>query len=143
MGLLTGSYFTTMAKRMRLQMQHQLMSAQSQLMRLQKQISQQERSLNYQQRNMEMSMRNEMQRSIFGAQNGMSFNMNNGLGMMQGVDFNDKKVQQEMNAYNIAQQKAQMQYANAQTVWANYFEGVREMTLQPLKEQEIELTPSK
>ncbi len=134
MGLLTGSYFKTMATKMRLHMQHQLMNAQSTLIRVQKQIDSQERMLNMQQRNSEMMLKAQMNASIWGP---------GGAAAAAGIDPNNpmgETNQADMYAFQQTQAQMQYRYANAQSVWSNYFESVREATLEPLKNQETELT---
>lgn len=140
MGLLTGSYFKKFATQMRLQMEHKLMSAQNQLVRIQKQIDAQEKMLTSQQQNMDMMLKSQMQQSIWSAANQAGFDPSNPMAMMQNMNMQDKATQMNMYAYQQMQSQMQYRYANAQSVWSNYFEGVREATLEPLKNMETQLT---
>lgn len=140
MGLLTGSYFVKFAKQMKLQMHHKLMSAQTQLARIQKQMDAQEKMLTSQQQNMEMMMKAQMQQSIWAAATQAGLNPSNPMAMMQNMNMQDQATQMNMYAYQQAQSQIQYNFANAQSVWSNYFEGVREATLEPLKNMETRLT---
>ena len=137
MGFLTGSYFGSFAKLMRVRMDSKLITIQSQLSRITKQITNQEKMLKSQEQNMNMMLKAQMQRSIWGAAGQIpGFNPSNPMGMMMGTNFNDPAVQQQMQAYQQVQARMQYQYANAQSVWQNYFDGVRDMTIEALKNQE-------
>jgi len=141
MGFLTGSYFGSFAKIMRLRMDSKLLTIQNQLARVHKQITNQEKMLKSQEQNMNMMLKAQMQRSIWGAAGQIpGFNPSNPMGMMMGTNFNDPAVQQQMQAYQQVQAQMQYQYANAQSVWQNYFDGVRDMTLDALRQQEESLT---
>lgn len=136
MGLLTGSYFKKFATQMRLQMQHKLMSAQNQLVRVQKQIDAQQKMLDSNQRNTDMMLKAQFNASIWGP---------NGAAAAAGIDPNNIMAQsgieqQTMLAFQQTQSQMQYKYANAQSVWSNYFDSVKESTLEPLKNYETQLT---
>lgn len=143
MGLLTGSYMKIMAMKMRLQMDHKMQTIQMQLVRTQKQIDMQQKMLDGQQRGMETMLNYQQQQSIFMGANRCGIqNPNNPMSYIVGEDLSDSEKatrQAQMQEFAAFQQQIQYMFANAKNTWLNYFESIKEATLQPLKDQEARL----
>ncbi len=132
MGFLTGTYLKMQSARMRIQLQHQLTSIMSQLNRVTKQMGQMEKMLASQQRNADLALRQQTQMSIW-------------AGLEGKVNPNDPSSLANMDsataqALSYTQQQAQYRYAQAQSVWADYFENYKEAQMEPLKSMEESLT---
>ncbi len=136
MGFLTGAYLKMQTSRMRLQLQHELTSIMSQMNRVTKQIGQAEKMLVAQQRNGDLMLRQQMMQSVFGAADFAGFDPSNPTSLT-GVDA------QKLQGFSVLQQEANYRYANAQSVWANYFDMVKEAQLEPLKSLEENLAVRK
>ena len=136
MGFLTGAYLKMQTSRMRLQLQHELSSIMSQMNRVTKQIGQAEKMLAAQQRNGDMMLRQQTMQSVFGAAGFAGFDPSNPTSLT-GVDA------QKLQGFSVLQQEANYRYANAQSVWANYFDMVKEAQLEPLKSLEENLAVRK
>lgn len=145
MGAITGTYVKIMAAKLKLSIQHRIISAQSKLQRVTKEIANMERNLTSQQRSAELAMRNQMQGSIFNFARSSGIDMNNpgSLMNMQQVTLPDGRTvsgSEFMQAFSLTQQQMQYQYAQAQSVWGDYFENIKEAQLEPLKNMESQLT---
>lgn len=143
MGLLTGSYIGIVARQMKLRMNHKIQSIQMELLRTQKQIDAQQKMLDSQQRNMETMLNAQSQQSIFlAAQRCGVQNPTNLATSFIGTDLTDEeKAAQQANLQKFSsfQQQIQYAFANAKNTWLNYFESIKEATLEPLKNKEIRL----
>lgn len=135
MGFLTGTYLKMQTARMRIQLQHQLTSVMSQLNRVTKQMGQMEKMLTSQQRSADLALRQQTQASIWGTlqQKYPGVDPNNPA-TLTGLD------SAAMQAFSTVQQQAQYRYAQAQSVWADYFENYKEAQMEPLKSLEESLT---
>lgn len=136
MGFLTGTYLKMQSARMRIQLQHQLTSIMSQLNRVTKQMGQMEKMLASQQRNADLALRQQAQRSIWSPLSERGINPNDPSTLMN-MD------SATMQAFNYTQQQMQYRYAQAQSVWADYFENYKEAQMEPLKSMEESLTIKK
>lgn len=136
MGFLTGAYLKMTTARMRIQLQHELTSIMSQMNRVTKQIGQAEKMLTAQQRNGDMMLRQQTMQSVFGAAGYAGFDPSN-PNSLSGMDA------RTLQGFSTLQQEANYRYANAQSVWANYFEMVKEAQLEPLKALEENLAVRK
>lgn len=136
MGFLTGTYLKMQSARMRIQLQHQLTSVMSQLNRVTKQMGQMEKMLASQQRNADLALRQQAQRSIWSPLSERGINPNDPSTLMN-MD------SATMQAFNYTQQQMQYRYAQAQSVWADYFENYKEAQMEPLKSMEESLTIKK
>lgn len=138
MGFLTGTYLKMQTARMRIQLQHQLTSVMSQLNRVTKQMGQMEKMLTSQQRSADLALRQQTQASIWGTlqQKYPGVDPNNPT-TLTGLD------SAAMQAFSTVQQQMQYRYAQAQSVWADYFENYKEAQLEPLKSLEESLTIKK
>lgn len=135
MGFLTGTYLKMQTARMRIQLQHQLTSVMSQLNRVTKQMADMEKNLASQQRSADLALRQQAQTSIW-------FTLQE---KCPGVDPNNPATLMNLDsaasqAFSYTQQQAQYRYAQAQSVWADYFENYKEAQLEPLKSLEESLT---
>ena len=136
MGFLTGAYLKMQTSRMRLQLQHELTSIMSQMNRVTKQIGQAEKMLVAQQRNGDLMLRQQMMQSVFGAAGYAGFDPSN-PSSLAGMDA------KTLQGFSTLQQEANYRYANAQSVWAKYFDMVKEAQLEPLKSLEENLAVRK
>ena len=144
MGFLTGAYLKMQSARMRLQLQNELTRIVSQMNRVTKQIGQVERMMTSQQRNANAMIQAQMQQSIFGAAKDLGINYNNPTDTLnQGLSGADPNMYVKMQQLAGIQQNVQMQGAQAQSVWADYFDMMRESQLEPLKDLEIALGQEK
>lgn len=146
MGFLTGAYLKMQTARMRLQLQHELTSIMSQMNRVTKQVGQMERMMSSQQRQMNMAMQNQYRFGMMDLANRQGFNFLNGASVWDAAGLSDaQKAErlQYMQAYQNTQQQMQMQFAQAQSIWADQFEMMREAQLQPLKDLEESLAVRK
>lgn len=133
MGFLTGTYLKMQSARMRIQLQHQLTTVMSQLNRVTKQMGQMEKMLASQQRNADLALRQQTQNSIWAAADSAEINLNDPASL---ANMDSAKAQ----SFNYVQQQAQYRYAQAQSVWADYFENYKEAQMEPLKSMEESLT---
>ena len=141
MGFLTGAYLKMQSARMRLQLQNELTRIVSQMKRVTKQIGQVERMMTAQQRNTNMAIQAQMQSAAGAAANRFGINFSN-MGSIFPTDQTTAAAQaqmQNMQLYSGVQQQIQWQGAQAQSVWADYFDMMRETQLEPLKDMEIAL----
>ena len=148
MGFLTGAYLKMQSARMRLQLQNELTRIVSQMNRVTKQIGQVERQMTMQQRNCNMGIQNQMQVAAQNAMAGASAYAGVDLSKMGSI-FTDpnseayKKQSVAMQQYSNAQQQIQWQGVQAQSMWADYFDMMRETQLEPLKDMETALAQQK
>ena len=139
MGFLNGAYGKLMAGKLVRDLQYQMTSVQSRLRRVTREIGQKDKMYQAQKRNMKQAMQSQMQYAAYGmmAQMGIDPNalMNNPLG--QKIDNN------QMTAYSVCMQRAQMMYMNSTTMMENVFEMQSEADLQALKDLEEDLQTEK
>lgn len=141
MGFLTGAYLKMQSARARLQLQNELTRIVSQMQRVTKQIGQVERMMTSQQRNCNMAIQAQMQVASQQAAQGAGLNFNN---MDNSIFVNSdspeaKAKMAAMQKYSAVQQQIQYMGAQAQSVWADHFDMMREANLEPLKDLEIAL----
>ena len=137
MGFLTGAYLKMQTARMRLQLQNELTSITMQMNRVTKQVGQLERQMSNQQRNMNMALQNQYR---YGLNNLASRHGLNFLGGDNIFDTQDPNRVAQMQAYQQTSQMMQMQFSQAQSIFSEQFELLREANLQPLKDLEESLS---
>lgn len=168
MGFLSGAYGKLMAGKLVRDIQYRLTGVQSRLRRVSREIGQKQQMYQAQERNMRQLMQSQMQYMQWG---GVQNVLNNGG--IPGVQLSTEQLQQlqalagvslgavsggaaaagslQLGSFDTTvttlfsqiQQKAQMQYANAQAVWQNISEMQREADVQALKDLEDELQVEK
>lgn len=173
MGFLNGAYGKLMAGKLVRDLQYQMTSVQSRLRCVTRQIGLKEKMYQAQERNMKQALQYQMYASQMGqvqgiiemggvqGANGMQQmtpeqlqqlgvlaqttlgavtggGMNLGAGLQLGAF--DQGV---TTMFSGIQQRAQMQYTQAQTIWSNIFEMQKEADLQALKDLEEDLQTEK
>lgn len=132
---------------MRLQLQNELTSIVSQMNRVTKQVGQMERMMSSQQRQMNMAMQNQYRFGMMDLANKQGLNFWNGVNVWDAAaglsDAEKASRLEKMQAYQNTQQYMQMQFSQAQSIWADQFEMMREAQLQPLKDLEESLAVRK
>lgn len=146
MGFLTGAYLKMQSARMRLQLQNELTRITMQMNRVTKQVGQMERMMSSQQRQMNMAMQNQYRFGMTNLANEQGFNFLNGASLWDAAKLSEEEKAErvmKMQAYQNTQQYMQMQFSQAQSIWADQFEMMREAQLQPLKDLEESLAVRK
>ena len=143
MGFLTGAYLKMQTARMRLQLQNELTQITMQMNRVTKQVGQMERMMSSQQRQMNMALQNQYRYGMTNLANEQGFNFLNGVNIWDAAaklsDEEKAERLQKMQGYQYTQQQMQMYFSQAQSIWADQFEMMREAQLQPLKDLEESL----
>lgn len=146
MGFLTGAYLKMQSARMRLQLQNELTQITMQMNRVTKQVGQMERMMSSQQRQMNMAMQNQYRFGMTNLANEQGLNFLNGVNVWDAAKLSEEEKAErlmKMQSYQNTQQQMQMQFSQAQSIWADQFEMMREAQLQPLKDLEESLAVRK
>ena len=137
MGFLMGAYGKLMTGKLVRDIQFQMLGIQSRLRRVTRDIGDKTKMYEMQERNMKAQMQSQMQASLFGY---MGIDpMYAQANMSNPYFWQDAATGMDMTQYSKYAQMAQMQFAQANTMWQNVFEMQKQADLQALKDLEDSL----
>lgn len=135
MGFLSGAYGKLMAGKYLRTLQHKETMVQARLRRVTRQSADMEKYLSRMEKNVNANMQIQYQNQMIPYMQGLGMN-GQLIDTSKMTQLQRDAMQQNMYAFSAYQMQMQQRMTQAQSVWAEQFDMIRESMLTPLKEEE-------